>query len=106
VPRDARLINHTSAGHEQSVAGSVPILALDMYEHAYHLEFGANPAAYVAAFMRNIDLEHCAGAVPKRREGGAAARKLIQKTVSPISRRSRFEEVKGMLDLREAGCRS
>ena len=26
-----------------------------MYEHAYHLEFGANATAYVAAFMRNID---------------------------------------------------
>jgi superoxide dismutase len=24
-----------------------PILALDMYEHAYHLDFGANAAAYV-----------------------------------------------------------
>jgi hypothetical protein len=26
-----------------------------MYEHAYHLEFGANASAYIAAFMRNID---------------------------------------------------
>ena len=26
-----------------------------MYEHAYHLEFGANAGAYIAAFMRNID---------------------------------------------------
>jgi len=33
VPRDARLINHI-AGHDQSLAGSIPILALDMYEHA------------------------------------------------------------------------
>jgi Fe-Mn family superoxide dismutase len=26
-----------------------------MYEHAYHLDFGANATAYIAAFMRNID---------------------------------------------------
>ena len=26
-----------------------------MYEHAYHLEFGANAAAYIASFMRNIE---------------------------------------------------
>jgi Fe-Mn family superoxide dismutase len=26
-----------------------------MYEHAYHLEYGANATAYIAAFMRNID---------------------------------------------------
>ena len=25
-----------------------------MYEHAYHLDFGANATAYVASFMRNI----------------------------------------------------
>ena len=42
VPRDGRLINQIASDHVQSVAGGVPILALDMYEHAYHLEFGAN----------------------------------------------------------------
>ena len=26
-----------------------------MYEHAYHIDFGANAEAYVDAFMRNID---------------------------------------------------
>ena len=26
----------------RSIAGGIPILALDMYEHAYHLDFGAN----------------------------------------------------------------
>ena len=55
VPRHARLINHTAADHSQSIAGGIPILALDMYEHAYHLDFGANATAYIAAFMRNID---------------------------------------------------
>ena len=55
VPRDGRLINQIASDHDQSIAGGVPILALDMYEHAYHLEFGANASAYVAAFMRNID---------------------------------------------------
>jgi Fe-Mn family superoxide dismutase len=55
VPRDGRLINQIASDHDQSIAGGVPILALDMYEHAYHLEFGANASAYIAAFMRNID---------------------------------------------------
>src|SRR6202022_2049306 len=52
VPRDARLINQIASEHNQSIAGGVPILALDMYENAYHLEFGANASAYIAAFMR------------------------------------------------------
>lgn len=55
LPRDARLINQTAADHNYSIAGGIPVLALDMYEHAYHLDFGANAAAYIAAFMRNID---------------------------------------------------
>ena len=55
VPRDRSLINHIGSDHTQSIAGAVPILALDMYEHAYHLDFGANAPAYIATFMRNID---------------------------------------------------
>ena len=37
------------------MVGAVPILVLDMYEHAYHREFGANTAAYVDVFMRIVD---------------------------------------------------
>ena len=55
VPRDRRLMNQYAADHSQTIAGGIPIVALDMYEHAYHLDFGANAAAYIDAFMRNID---------------------------------------------------
>jgi Fe-Mn family superoxide dismutase len=55
VPRDGRLTNQYASEHSQAVAGGVPILALDMYEHAYHLDFGANARAYVDTFFRNID---------------------------------------------------
>ena len=55
VPRDGRLINQYASEHGQAIAGGVPILALDMYEHAYHIDFGANAKAYVDAFLRNID---------------------------------------------------
>src|SRR3954454_18012895 len=47
VPRDGRLMNQIGSEHSQSIVGGVPILALDMYEHAYHLEFGANSGAYI-----------------------------------------------------------
>jgi superoxide dismutase, Fe-Mn family len=55
VPRDGRLINQYASEHSQAIASGVPILALDMYEHAYHMDFGANARAYVDTFMRNID---------------------------------------------------
>jgi len=53
--RENRLINHWAADHTHLLAGATPILALDMYEHSYHMDFGANAKAYVAAFMENID---------------------------------------------------
>jgi len=55
VPRDGCLINQYASEHSQAIASGVPILALDMYEHAYHIDFGANAKAYVDTFMRNID---------------------------------------------------
>src|SRR6266850_513108 len=55
VPRDGRLVNQYAAEHSQAIASGVPILALDMYEHAYHIDFGANAKAYVDTFLRNLD---------------------------------------------------
>lgn len=55
IPRDGRLVNQYASEHSQSVASGVPILALDMYEHAYHMDFGANARAYVDTFLRNVD---------------------------------------------------
>jgi Fe-Mn family superoxide dismutase len=52
--RDKKLINQWAADHTCHLAGATPILALDMYEHSYHIDFGAKAAAYVDAFMQNI----------------------------------------------------
>ena len=50
-PRDKRLVNTWAADHTMTLAGGHPILALDMYEHAYHMDFGAKAGDYVAATM-------------------------------------------------------
>src|SRR5882757_1988821 len=55
LPRERRLVNQYALDHTQNLATGTPILALDMYEHAYHIDFGANAAAYIDATMRNID---------------------------------------------------
>jgi Fe-Mn family superoxide dismutase len=95
VPRDGRLINQSTSDHGQSIAGGIPILALDMYEHAYHLDFGANAAAYIASFMRNIEWNAVQGryqdaikVVPPRR--------LEQKEFADVPAMS-VEEVAAML---------
>jgi superoxide dismutase, Fe-Mn family len=56
--RDGRLVNQWAADHTHALADGAPILALDMYEHAYHLDYGAKAAAYVEAFMQTIDWPH------------------------------------------------
>ena len=49
--RDRKLVNQWAADHCHTLAGGTPILALDMYEHAYHMDFGAKAASYVETFM-------------------------------------------------------
>jgi superoxide dismutase, Fe-Mn family len=53
-PHDKRLVNSWAADHTMTVAGGRPILAMDMYEHAYQMDYGARAAAYVDAFMQGI----------------------------------------------------
>lgn len=50
-PRDRRLVNQWAADHCRTLAGGAPILALDMYEHSYHLDFDAKAGSYVDTFM-------------------------------------------------------
>lgn len=53
--RDRRLVNQWAADHTMALAGSTPILVLDMYEHAYAIDYGAKAAAYVDAFMGTVN---------------------------------------------------
>jgi Fe-Mn family superoxide dismutase len=95
VPRDGRLINQNATDHRQSIAGGIPILALDMYEHAYHLDFGANATAYIASFMRNIEW----AAVQGRYEDAVKMeppRRLVQMQFADVPAIS-VEEVAAML---------
>ena len=52
--RDKRLLNTWAADHTMTLAGGQPILALDMYEHAYHMDYGAKAGDYVDAYMKAI----------------------------------------------------
>jgi superoxide dismutase, Fe-Mn family len=95
VPRDGRLMNQAALDHNQAVAGGIPILALDMYEHAYHIDFGANATAYIAAYMRNIDW----AATQDRYEdatGVRPPRPLVQKEFADVPSMT-VEEVQSML---------
>jgi Fe-Mn family superoxide dismutase len=53
--RDGRLNNYIAFDHTDNVAFGRPILVNDMFEHAYHMDFGSRAAAYVDAFMQNVN---------------------------------------------------
>ena len=57
-PRDRRLVNQWAADHTTTLAGGRPVLVLDMYEHAYHMDYGAGAAKYVDAYMEAIRWEN------------------------------------------------
>jgi superoxide dismutase, Fe-Mn family len=54
--RDHRIHNYGLDLHNQWVPVNViPLLVLDVYEHAYMIDFGTKRAAYLDAFMHNVD---------------------------------------------------
>ena len=53
-PHDRKLVNQWASDHCHTLAGGTPILALDMYEHSYHIDFGAKAANYVDIFMDSV----------------------------------------------------
>ncbi len=51
------LENYWMADHTNSPIYSSPVLVLDMYEHSYHMDYGAAAGQYIDAFMRNVNWE-------------------------------------------------
>jgi len=81
-PRDGSLSNVWAADHTHALAGGMPVLALDMYEHAYHIDFGANAGAYVDTFLKNLHWVRIG-----RRYAGAAATPTQHAVDTPTARR-------------------
>lgn len=53
---EGRLFNYLGdAQNSYPVWGATPVLALDTYEHAYFIDFGAARAGYIDAFFAHID---------------------------------------------------
>ena len=65
-PRSGKLINQWAADHTTTIGDGIVILALDMYEHSYHIDYGAKAAAYVDAYMQNINWAGRFGRMPTR----------------------------------------
>jgi Fe-Mn family superoxide dismutase len=44
-----------SGNHTQAPANCIPLLVMDMYEHSYHIDYGAQHAQYIDAFFANAN---------------------------------------------------
>ena len=102
LPRNGSLVNQWAADHTHAAAGGVPILALDMYEHAYHLDFGASAGGYVDAFMANVDwgkvYERYQAAVHGASEPFAASQdELADAQVLDVRRAGMFEKAETLI---------
>lgn len=49
------LENYWMWDHMHAPAASIPILVMDMYEHSYHMDYGASTGQYLDAFITNIN---------------------------------------------------
>jgi Fe-Mn family superoxide dismutase len=63
------LENHWMADHATAPADTTPILVMDMYEHAYQMDYAAAAAKYIDAFFANVHWDNVAArleAMPTR----------------------------------------
>ncbi|MDO8672323.1 MAG: Fe-Mn family superoxide dismutase, partial [Dehalococcoidia bacterium] len=55
---DGQLHNFICDVHNQGgIWSAIPIVVLDVYEHAYFVDYGTRRAAYLDAFVANLDWE-------------------------------------------------
>lgn len=55
---DGKLRNYIADTHNSfGVWGVAPVAVLDMYEHAYFLDFGTDKKAYIETFFQNLNWE-------------------------------------------------
>lgn len=69
-PSENRLTTQWAADHTTIIAGGRPVLVLDMYEHAYHMDYGAKAGAYVDAFMEAIAWDNVGKLYQQASRGG------------------------------------
>lgn len=56
---DGKLHNYVCDVHNQGgIWGSIPLLVLDVYEHAYFIDYATGRKSYIEAFMKVIDWKH------------------------------------------------
>lgn len=58
--------------HTQTLASGYPLLVMDMYEHAYQMDYGAAAGKYIEAFFQNIQWDEVNRRLERARKAYAA----------------------------------
>ena len=80
----------------------MPILALDMYEHSYHMDFGADAGRYVDTFMKNVDWNGAAKRLTAVRTGASPFDPPEGVAVEDLRERLARKDTVVVLDVRRA----
>ena len=64
-----------AGNHTQTLAAGLPLLVMDMYEHAYAIDYGAAAAKYIDAFFQNINWDAVNGRLESAEKAGASFRR-------------------------------
>lgn len=70
------LHNHWAWDHAHQSVGGEPVLVFDVYEHAYHMDYGAATKAYLDAFFANVRWEEVERRVEHLQRMGSAPRSV------------------------------
>jgi superoxide dismutase, Fe-Mn family len=63
-----------SGNHTQALAFGAPLLVMDMYEHAYAIDYGASAKDYLDAFFRNVQWAEVEARLTRAQKADAALR--------------------------------
>jgi Fe-Mn family superoxide dismutase len=61
-----------SGNHTQALAFTQPLVVMDMYEHAYQMDYGAAAAKYIDAFFANVNWDEANKRFERAKKAAAA----------------------------------
>jgi Fe-Mn family superoxide dismutase len=61
-----------ASGHSQALAFAAPLLVMDMFEHAYAIDYGSAAGKYIDAFFKNINWDEVNHRLERAEKAGAA----------------------------------
>ncbi len=66
-PQLERLVTYSCDAHNLGcVWDAVPLVVLDVYEHAYYLDYATARKTYIAAWLKNVDFAYANGVIAAR----------------------------------------